>query len=216
MVRQARSEMTRRKIITAAVDLFSEAGYPVTGLGDIIERAEMTKGALYYHFDSKESLAAAIVEEGVADLFATFHNISESSSPAMENIIHGIFVVADRVDSDRSVRVSVQLLRLFGGFSDTAKQSYHLWLTEIAKRVDQAREEGDLRAGLDTRAVTETIVGAMVGAELLSSAASDDADLHDRVTRVWQVLLPAIVSDESQDYFREFLARESLRRSPPE
>ena len=68
MVRQARSEATRRKIITSAVELFNEIGYPATGLGDIIERAEMTKGALYYHFDSKETLATAIIEEGSARL----------------------------------------------------------------------------------------------------------------------------------------------------
>jgi AcrR family transcriptional regulator len=68
MVRQARSDATRRKIITSAVELFNEIGYPATGLGDIIERAEMTKGALYYHFDSKESLATAIIEEGSANL----------------------------------------------------------------------------------------------------------------------------------------------------
>ena len=66
MVRQARSEATRRRIITSAVELFNEIGYPAAGLGDIIERAEMTKGALYYHFDSKESLATAIIEEGSA------------------------------------------------------------------------------------------------------------------------------------------------------
>ena len=49
MVRQARSEATRKKIVDAAVELFTEVGYQATGLGDIIERAEMTKGALYYH-----------------------------------------------------------------------------------------------------------------------------------------------------------------------
>jgi AcrR family transcriptional regulator len=66
MVRQARSETTRRKIITSAVELFNEIGYPATGLGDIIDRPEMTKGALYYHFESKESLATAIIEDGSA------------------------------------------------------------------------------------------------------------------------------------------------------
>ncbi|MCV7230078.1 helix-turn-helix domain-containing protein [Mycolicibacterium komossense] len=63
MVRQARSEATRRKILDAAIELFSEVGFAATSLGDIIERAEMTKGALYYHFESKESLASAIIEE---------------------------------------------------------------------------------------------------------------------------------------------------------
>ena len=72
MVRQARSEATRKKIINAAVDLFAEVGYQATGLGDIIERAEMTKGALYYHFDSKEALATAIIEEGANTALTAF------------------------------------------------------------------------------------------------------------------------------------------------
>ena len=61
MVRQARSEATRQRIVNAAVELFSDVGYQATGLGDIIERAQLTKGALYYHFDSKEALATAII-----------------------------------------------------------------------------------------------------------------------------------------------------------
>src|ERR1700755_2894337 len=95
MVRQARSEATRTKIITSAVELFNEIGYPATGLGDVIERAEMTKGALYYHFDSKESLATAIIEEAGARVFKAFRNITASSAPTLESMIHGVFVVAD-------------------------------------------------------------------------------------------------------------------------
>ena len=86
MVRQARSEATRRKIIISAAELFSEIGYPATGLADIIKRAEMTKGALYYHFDSKESLATAIIEEGSANLVNTFRSITDSSAPALEGM----------------------------------------------------------------------------------------------------------------------------------
>src|ERR1700752_3583569 len=89
MVRQARSEATRSTIITSAVEFFNEIGYPAAGLGDIIERAEMTKGALYYHFDSKESLATAIIEEGADTALTAFRSISEPSSPALENMIHG-------------------------------------------------------------------------------------------------------------------------------
>src|SRR3981081_765294 len=124
MVRQARSEATRRKIITAAVELFNEIGYPAAGLGDIIERAEMTKGALYYHFDSKTSLATAIIEEGGANLMRTFRSISESSAPALESIIHGLFVVADLLSTDKLARSGTHLLRAFGEFNDAAALVY--------------------------------------------------------------------------------------------
>ncbi len=170
MVRQARSEATRRKIITSAVELFNEIGYPATGLGDIIERAEMTKGALYYHFDSKESLATAIIEEGSANLIHAFRSITESSAPTLESMIHGAFVVADLLSTDKVARSGTQLLRAFGEFNDAAARTYEGWLIEMAARARQAIDEGDLRADLDPGAVGETIVAAMLGAELLSNA----------------------------------------------
>jgi hypothetical protein len=84
----------------------------------------------------------------------------------------------------------------------------------MAERTRQAIDEGDLRGDLDAQAVAETIVGSMLGAELLANAMSAGADVLQRVARTWKVLLPAIVSQESLSYFDEFLARESLRRSP--
>ncbi|HTI75459.1 MAG TPA: TetR/AcrR family transcriptional regulator, partial [Mycobacterium sp.] len=124
MVRQARSEATRNKIIGAAVQLFNEMGYPATGLGDIIERADMTKGALYYHFDSKESLATAVIEEGSARLGEAFRSISTSAAPALESMIHGVFVVADLMATDQIARSGTQLLRAFGEFNDIAARTY--------------------------------------------------------------------------------------------
>jgi AcrR family transcriptional regulator len=214
MVRQARSEATRRKIITSAVELFNEIGYPAAGLGDIIERAEMTKGALYYHFDSKESLATAIIEEGSAHLVEAFRKITASSAPALEGIIHGVFVVADLLSTDQIARSGTQLLRAFGEFNDAAARTYGGWVAEMTERTRQAIDEGDLRGDLDPQAVGETIVGSMLGAELLANATSAGADTLQRVTRTWKVLLPAIVSRESLSYFDEFLARESMRHSP--
>jgi AcrR family transcriptional regulator len=196
------------------VDLFNEMGYPATGLGDIIERAEMTKGALYYHFESKESLATAIIEEGSANLFQAFRNICQSSAPALECVIHGVFVVADMLSTDRVARSGTQLMRAFAEFNDAASRTYNGWLDEMAQRVADAVDEGDLRADLEPRAVSEVIVGAMIGAEVLASATSSGADVVPRIATVWGVLLPAIVSDESQSYFRAFLAREATRHSP--
>ena len=214
MIRQARSEATRKRIINAAVDLFAEVGYQATGLGDIIERAEMTKGALYYHFDSKEALATAIIEEGANTALTAFRSISEPSSPALENMIHGVFVVADLMTTDKMVRTGSQLLRAFGEFNAATALTHGHQLSEMVAQARQAIAEGDLRDGLNPDAVGELIVGAVLGAEFISNAASSGADLIERIARTWALLLPAIASDESLPYFREFLARESLRHSP--
>lgn len=213
MVRQARSEATRRRIIASAVELFNEIGYPSTGLGEIIDRAEMTKGALYYHFESKESLATAIIEEGSTNLLQAFRNITDSSAPSLECIIHGLFVLTDMLRTDMVARSGTQLLRALGEFNDTASRTYDNWLDEMSACVAEAMDDGDIRQNLDPRAVAETIVSAMIGAELLSSATLSGGDALERVRRIWSVLLPAIVTEESLPYFREFLAREALRQA---
>jgi AcrR family transcriptional regulator len=214
MVRQARSMATRMKIIASAVEVFNEIGYPASGLGDIIERAEMTKGALYYHFESKESLATAIIEEGNIRLAEAYRSISTSSAPALENIIHGVFVLADLMATDQIVRSGTKLLRAFGEFNEVAARTYSGWTQQMTLHTRRAIDEGDVREDVDSQAVGETIVGSMLGAELLASATTAGADVLVRVTRAWKVLLPAIVTAESLPYFTEFLARESMRRSP--
>jgi AcrR family transcriptional regulator len=211
MARQARSEATRRKIIDSAVDLFSEIGYPAAGLADIVERAELTKGALYYHFDSKESLANAIIAESAAKIVHDFQNIDDAPTPALEKLIHGMFVVSGQIDTDKVTRTGIQLLRAFGGFSETVSSIYAAWVEAAANRLRTAVVEGDVRAELDPDSAADALVGALIGTELLSSATSAHTQFRSRMVGLWQLLLPALVTVDSLEYFREFVARESLR-----
>jgi AcrR family transcriptional regulator len=213
MVRQARSEATRRRIIDSAVELINEIGYPASGLADIIERAELTKGALYYHFDSKEAVATAIIEEGIEIVVGAFRSAGRPSSPAMENIVHGLFVVADAINADSVAQAACRLLRTFGGFNPAAKATYGILQDELAGRVASAVEEGDLRSDLDAETIVVTILSAMLGAELISSALADGRDLRRRFAQNWDILLHALVPEESLGYYREFLARQSMRNS---
>jgi AcrR family transcriptional regulator len=212
IVRQTRSEVTRRKIIDAAVELFNDVGYTSTGLGDIIERAGMTKGALYHHFNSKEALAVAIINEASDILLRTFQGISRSSAPALESMIHGVLVVVDLSNTDKLVRMGAVLLRIFAKFSEASTLNYSLWLAEMGKEVRRAQAEGDLRADIDPQTAGDFIVSAMLGTELISNAVSGGEDVLERVTRTWEFVLPAIATEQSLPYMREFLARESLRR----
>jgi AcrR family transcriptional regulator len=211
VVRQARSEATRRRIIDSAIDLINEIGYPAAGLADIIERADLTKGALYYHFDSKEALATTIIEEGANKVLESFRAAGRSSSPAMENIVHGLFVVTDVLGNDRVAQAAGRLLRTFGGFNPAAKKTYAVLLDEMTMLTTSAIAEGDLRSELDPAEASSAIIGSLLGAELLSSALTDGKDLRGRFGRTWALLLPALISEDSLAYYREFLARQSLR-----
>ena len=57
------AEKTRSRILASALALFVKKGYEHTTFTDIAARLKMTKGAVYWHFASKETLLVALVEE---------------------------------------------------------------------------------------------------------------------------------------------------------
>ncbi|MCD2193976.1 TetR/AcrR family transcriptional regulator [Actinomycetospora endophytica] len=57
------TEATRRALLDAAADLFTERGFARTSLDDVAAVARVTKGAIYHHFSSKPGLFEALFEE---------------------------------------------------------------------------------------------------------------------------------------------------------
>ena len=60
---QKDAEKTRTRILASALALFAKKGYEHTTFTDIAARLKMTKGAVYWHFESKEALLMALVDE---------------------------------------------------------------------------------------------------------------------------------------------------------
>jgi AcrR family transcriptional regulator len=59
---------TREKIQAVALELFAEHGYEKTSLREIAERLDVTKAALYYHFNTKEDIAVSLFDRLLADM----------------------------------------------------------------------------------------------------------------------------------------------------
>lgn len=56
------AQATRENVLKGALDIFSEKGYSHTTFSDIARRIGMTRGAVYWHFDNKPALLAALIE----------------------------------------------------------------------------------------------------------------------------------------------------------
>jgi AcrR family transcriptional regulator len=57
------SEATRGALVTGARELFAERGYAAVATEEIVQRAGLTRGALYHHFRDKRALFRAVVEQ---------------------------------------------------------------------------------------------------------------------------------------------------------
>lgn len=208
MARQVRSEATRRKLLDAAIDVFGEVGYVAAGRTAIIERAGVTKGALYHHFESMDALVTAIIEGGFASVLTTFRTMCQPSSPALEGMIHGMFAVTQVLATDKEARAAGHLVFALAESNELGAEVGGEWAAAVTEQAARAIAEGDLREDLDPRHVAESVSSAMLGTWLLTHVAGDGIS---RVHRMWEMVLPAIVVEESLPYFRQFLARDAQR-----
>lgn len=81
VVRETKSERTRRRILDAAAEVFSEQGYSAR-LSDIADRAGMKAGSLYYHFDSREDLVAEVLRLGIEGAWDQVANAMDRLPPS--------------------------------------------------------------------------------------------------------------------------------------
>src|SRR5438067_11180667 len=61
--KKEQAERTRKRILEAAIKLFAKSGYASTSMVDLAHAVDMTPGVLYHHFDDKEALLVATLEE---------------------------------------------------------------------------------------------------------------------------------------------------------
>jgi AcrR family transcriptional regulator len=73
------SEMTRGALVRVARELFTERGYTDTATEEIVQRAGVTRGALYHHFRNKEDLFRAVFEDAERDLIEKVHIAADSA-----------------------------------------------------------------------------------------------------------------------------------------
>lgn len=74
MARNKYPEQTIEQILSVSAKLFTEKGYDKTSIQDIINALGMSKGAIYYHFKSKEEILDAVIKERsdyASELFGT-------------------------------------------------------------------------------------------------------------------------------------------------
>jgi AcrR family transcriptional regulator len=85
------SERTRRRILDAAYVLFRRRGYSRVSMDDIAAATKVTKRTLYYHFDSKDQLLAAVLQAQHELAFAAFRTFGDQLSGSPDEIVASLF-----------------------------------------------------------------------------------------------------------------------------
>jgi TetR/AcrR family transcriptional regulator len=163
VVRQEPERTARERLMAAAAELFAVRGYDATSVREIVERARVTKPALYYHFGSKEGIYLAMLEAPSARFKKSITDLKRAPVTAPEQlkrlckVCFGFFLE------------NTDLFRMMHGILYGPPQGappfdfealHHLFFETIEESVREGQRKRELRRG-DVRAQTLAIIGAL-------------------------------------------------------
>ncbi|MFF5332120.1 ScbR family autoregulator-binding transcription factor [Streptomyces rubradiris] len=208
----SRGESTRSRILLAAAEGFGTHGYHRTSVADISREAGVTGGALYFHFDSKEQLAAAVLEleDDIWPALAMAVRVRERSG--LRGLVEFSYEAACRMAHDPVARAGFRL-RVEGEPDGEGTHGAELrWLSLVTEFLALAQRQREIRADLLPVDIAHVFVEALTGMRLLSLAV-EGADLDRRLRRLWDALLRMVLAEGSTISFRP--PREVPAACPP-
>ena len=107
---ERRAGTTRQRLIAAASHQFARRSYSMVSLDDILAEAELTKGAMYFHFPSKQALAVAIIDDLTEMSRAAVTELLARKMSGLETLIDLVYLLAVQDTQHEVARAGVRLL----------------------------------------------------------------------------------------------------------
>lgn len=84
---EKRAAKTRKKLLTAALEIFSECGVDASTIDMITERADLGKGTFYRHFTDKYDIAGVLVEQAIDHLIGTLREYDPQPTTTLQEVL---------------------------------------------------------------------------------------------------------------------------------
>lgn len=151
---------------------------------------------MYFHFDSKEDLARAVLESAVERYNRTIDRWLVRAELGPLDILHGIFdEVALRLEHDIIVQAEFRLV-IDPGFGGQDGGGCRMLCSTIRSLAVGAVDRGQLRADTDLDGFTRTLAGALIGQRYIIDAHPGGPDLRTRFREALEVVVRASCTPE--------------------
>jgi TetR/AcrR family transcriptional repressor of nem operon len=171
-------ERTRELLLQAAFREIYRSGYRSADLDAILAAAGVTKGALYYHFDNKEALGYAVVDEVIAN------NLYQKWVRPLQNAENPIDVLVCIIQSESLKREDIQrgcpLLNLSQemsgldeGFRRRTARVYKEWHDAMAEALREGQKRRVVRSDINANETATFLIAAWEGYVVLGKNSQD-------------------------------------------
>jgi AcrR family transcriptional regulator len=196
MAQQKRAQVTRERLVEGAATAFYRLGYGMATTGDIVREAGATRGALYFHFDSKEEVARAVIAREQELSIAASGRVLGMERPPLETMLVLCVDLAERLMTDPVVKAGIRLTTEITGFDPPLLAPYVGWMQAFEELARKAVAAGEFRADVDVEAFARFVIPAYTGIQLVSDVFSGRADLLARIRDLWLFILPGVVAGD--------------------
>ncbi|OBH49464.1 TetR/AcrR family transcriptional regulator [Mycobacterium mantenii] len=201
-----RADATRQQILRAASHQFARRPYHDVGLDDILAEAELTKGAMYFHFKSKHALAVAIIDFQTESGAEAVRDLLSRGLSGLETLIDFSYLIAIKDIKTDVVRSGLNLMESIGLADGLQEKLFDQWIKALASVAEQAKAEGDISADCDPRDLGRLMVSLHMGLRKTSNLDDPERFLRD-LEQCWSLLLTGVLQPDRAEYFHQFLRR---------
>ncbi len=156
------------------LELFYQNGYYNTSIDDILKALGLSKGAFYYHFDSKEDFFISIVQNLVVQKFYS-HMIEpiEGQEDPLNNILNTFensLATAEHNSLDHGFMLS-NFITEFNGKNPVImkylKDIYQIWEVNLVSLLQKGKSDGYVARHVDSEGVASYLTASYIGIRTL-------------------------------------------------
>jgi len=191
--------LTRKQLLKKALAVFSKNGYTATTLEDIAREAEVTRGAIYWHFGSKAELYNTLIRE-YSDRGNAIVQQAASEGGTLLEILRRVFIrQLQAIEDDRDLRALMELYLFKTGLVPELEQGRKQQIESgvgliemIAGIMRQGVELGQLRSDLETEEMARAYLAFQNGLTQLWLTAPDQFSLKASAESFADIIIAGI------------------------
>ncbi len=193
--RQLQAIATRKKIYETARQLILKHGFEHVSVDLIAEAAGVSKGTFYVHFESKDALAAALIEEYTNTVDMDYKALL-TGLPENTSIDDAIILMAERISEVIAANIGLENIRvlykahLAKTVNTTPAMSYNRELYKLfADLLKTGVSRGEIRDDIPVESLSRHLILAIRGIVFEWCIRYPDFDLKEQITEHFKILL---------------------------
>lgn len=163
-------ESTRQRILEVSAEEMRQNGYKASSLAEILEKAKVSKGALYHHFANKQELGYAVFDEIFIREFLSEWEIPMSSDEPIDEACRWISHLAEEITAEKLqlgcpvYNIATEMASADEGFRSKTTSMFETLQSRIVVMLATAKLKGQVNPEIEPESVAPFIVATIQGA----------------------------------------------------